>query len=98
MPETDSSSGSHAAVAEPPESTATSEAPSTTQQPIEPEPNEPPTALAPDRKQISPPPPAQEPSLACPVYRRLHAYAFDPSFSARFETYEVNRVTLEIPW
>lgn len=40
-------------------------------------------------KQIKPPPPA---------YRKLRAFAFDPILSRQIETYEINEVTLKIPW
>lgn len=33
-----------------------------------------------------------------PVYRRLQAYAFDPSLSGSFQTFQFNHVTLEVPW
>lgn len=50
------------------------------------------------RKRIEPRPPAVEPEPQEPVYRRLQCYAFDPSFSGSFATYNFSRVTLEIPW
>jgi subtilisin family serine protease len=52
----------------------------------------------PARRQIAPPPPEVEPEPPEPVNRRLQAYAFDPSFSGSFATYEFNRVTLDVPW
>jgi hypothetical protein len=33
-----------------------------------------------------------------PPYRRLKAFAFDPILSRQIDTYEVNEVTLKIPW
>jgi subtilisin family serine protease len=50
------------------------------------------------RRKIHPPPPTKEPEPPKPVNRRLHAYAFDPSLSGSFATFEFNRVILEIPW
>lgn len=50
------------------------------------------------RRKIFPPPPKKEPEPAEPVHRRLQAYAFDPSFSGSYSTYEFNHVVLEIPW
>ena len=50
------------------------------------------------RRKISPPPPKIESEPAKPVNRRLRAYAFDPSLSAGFNTFQFNQVTLEIPW
>lgn len=35
---------------------------------------------------------------ACPQYRRLRVYAFDPSLETRVETAMLNRVTLKVPW
>ena len=35
---------------------------------------------------------------ACPQYRRLRVYAFDPSLETRVETAVLNRVTLKVPW
>lgn len=50
------------------------------------------------RRKIDPPPPLTEPEPSEPLNRRLQAYAFDPSLSGSFDTFEFNRVTLEIPW
>ena len=50
------------------------------------------------RRKIDPPPPKEESEPPEPVSRRLQTYAFDPSFSASYATYEFNRVTIEIPW
>ncbi len=33
-----------------------------------------------------------------PSFRRLRAFAFDPIMSRQIETYEVNEVTLRVPW
>jgi hypothetical protein len=33
-----------------------------------------------------------------PVYRRLHAFAFDPSVAQRLETRDIATVTLDVPW
>ena len=33
-----------------------------------------------------------------PPYKRVRAFAFDPSLSRQIETYEVNEVTLKLPW
>ncbi len=33
-----------------------------------------------------------------PEVRRLQAYGFDPSFSAKLDTVRLNRTTIEIPW
>lgn len=50
------------------------------------------------RRKIDPPPPDKEPEPPSPICRRLQSYAFDPSFSGSFETYEFNHVVLEVPW
>jgi hypothetical protein len=50
------------------------------------------------RLKIHPVPPAIEPEPAAPVNRRLRAYAFDPSLSGSFNTFQFNQVTLEVPW
>lgn len=46
--------------------------------------------------------PAPTPSYAIPIgrppFRRLRAYAFDPSLSTRLDTAMVNQVTLNVPW
>jgi hypothetical protein len=33
-----------------------------------------------------------------PPYRKLRVFAFDPALSRRIETYEMNEVTIRIPW
>jgi hypothetical protein len=33
-----------------------------------------------------------------PPHRRLRAFAFDPSLSRSIETYDINEVTIELPW
>ena len=33
-----------------------------------------------------------------PPFRRLRAFAFDPSLSRRIATADINQVTLKIPW
>ncbi len=33
-----------------------------------------------------------------PPYKRVRAFAFDPSLSRQIETYEINEVTLKLPW
>jgi hypothetical protein len=33
-----------------------------------------------------------------PPCRRLRAFAFDPILSRRIDTYEINEVTLKLPW
>jgi hypothetical protein len=45
------------------------------------------------RRKIDPPPPEREPEPPEPIHRRVQAYAFDPSFSGSFATYEFNGVT-----
>jgi subtilisin family serine protease len=40
----------------------------------------------------------KEPSLADPPFRRVRAYASDPSFSTRLETASINEVVLKIRW
>jgi subtilisin family serine protease len=50
------------------------------------------------RRKIDPSPPAKEPEPAEPVSRRLRAYAFDPSLSGSFDTFQFNRITLDVPW
>src|SRR5262249_11242516 len=50
------------------------------------------------RRKIDPPPPKTEAQPPAPVSRRLRAYAFDPSLSASFNTFQFNQVTLEVPW
>ena len=43
-------------------------------------------------------PPLRAIPIARPPFRRLRAYAFDPSLSTRRETAVVNHVTVEVPW
>lgn len=50
------------------------------------------------RRRIGPPPPDTVPAPPAPWSRCLQAYAFDPSLSRSLETFELNRITLEIPW
>src|SRR5262245_51854848 len=45
-----------------------------------------------------PPPAAEAPAAAAPPFRRLRAYAFDPSLDTQLETAVFNRVTLQVPW
>ncbi len=33
-----------------------------------------------------------------PRYRRLRAFAFDPILSRRIESYDINQITIDIPW
>jgi hypothetical protein len=37
-------------------------------------------------------------SVPAPPYRRLRAFAFDPILGTRIETYEINEVTIRLPW
>ncbi len=41
---------------------------------------------------------ARPSSLPSPPFRRLRAFAFDPSLSAQLETALINQITLKIPW
>ena len=40
----------------------------------------------------------REMSVPAPPNRRLRAFAFDPILSTRIETYEINEVTIRLPW
>ena len=39
-----------------------------------------------------------QPALRNPPYRRVRAYALDPSFSSRLDTAEINEVVLKVRW
>lgn len=61
---------------------------------------EPAVAVPPEPAAPAPPlpAPAETPTLALPPFRRLHAYAFDPSLDTQMETAVINRLTLQVPW
>jgi hypothetical protein len=51
--------------------------------------------------EAAPPAPApapEAPTGAAPPFRRLRAYAFDPSLATQMETAVINQVTLQVPW
>jgi hypothetical protein len=46
----------------------------------------------------APAPAAEAPTGAAPPFRRLRAYAFDPSLNIQLDTAVINQVTLQVPW
>ena len=42
--------------------------------------------------------PPKQVKIPPPPYGRLRAFAFDPILSQRVDTYEINVVTLKLPW
>jgi hypothetical protein len=42
--------------------------------------------------------PVKSPTMPLPPHRRLRVFAFDPILSRRIETYEINEVTVKLPW
>ena len=43
-------------------------------------------------------PPLTSPKTPPPPHRRLRAFAFDPIRSQKIETYDINEVTIQLPW
>src|SRR5947209_7878477 len=60
-------------------------------------------AVAVPRETADAPPPAaapasEAPTAAAPPFRRLRAYAFDPSLATQLDTAVINQATLQVPW